>query len=50
MAAAPDATRDELRQQLNIDKDARTIGRWLTQLGLVLKKSRCMPLSKTART
>ena len=50
VAADPDATREELRQRLNINKDVRTIGRWLTQLGLVLKKSRCTPPSRTGRT
>ncbi len=50
VAADPDATREELRQRLQIDVDVRTIGRWLASLGLVLKKSRCTPLSRIERT
>jgi transposase len=50
VAADPDATGAELRQRLNINKDVRTVGRWLGQLGLVLKKSRCTPPSRTGRT
>lgn len=50
VAADPDATREELRQRLQLPVDVRTIGRWLIQLGLVLKKSRYTPLSRIART
>ena len=50
VAADPDATREELRQRMQIDVDVRTIGRWLIGLGLVLKKSRCTPPSRIART
>jgi transposase len=50
VAADPDATREELRQQLKLNVDVRTIGRWLRQLGLVLKKSPCMPLNKIVPT
>jgi transposase len=50
VAADPDATREELRQRLNVSADVRTIGRWLAKLGLVLKKSRCTPQSRTGRT
>jgi transposase len=46
VAADPDATREELRDRLQINVDVRTIGRWLTKLGLVLKKSRCVPPSR----
>ena len=46
VAADPDATREELRQRMEINVDVRTIGRWLAELGLVLKKSRCTPLSR----
>jgi transposase len=50
VAADPDATREELRQQLRLSVDVRTIGRWLRELGLVLKKSRCTPPSRTVPT
>ena len=50
VAADPDATREELRQRLQVDVDVRTIGRWLVGLGLLLKKSRCMPPSRIERT
>ena len=50
VAADPDATREELRQRLGTNMDVRTIGRWLTKLGLVLKKSRCTQPSKTGLT
>ena len=50
VASDPDATREELRQRLNVAVDVRTIGRWLGKLGLVLKKSRCTPPSRTGRT
>ncbi len=48
--ADPDATREELRQRLNVTADVRTVGRWLAKLGLALKKSRCTPRSRTGRT
>jgi transposase len=50
VAADPDATREELRQRMEINVDVRTIGRWLAELGLVLKKSRCTPLSRIGPT
>jgi transposase len=50
VAADPDATREELRQRMQIDVGVRTIGRWLTQLGLVLKKSRCTQPSRIGLT
>jgi transposase len=50
VAADPDATREELRQRLNVAVDVRTIGRWLSRLGLVLKKSRCTPQNRSGRT
>jgi len=46
VAHDPDATREELLQRLDVDADVRTVGRWLRKLGLVLKKSRCMPPSR----
>ena len=50
VAADPDATREELRRRMNVPVDVRTIGRWLGKLGLVLKKSRCTPPSRTGPT
>jgi len=50
VAADPGTTREELRQRLNASVDVRTIGRWLGKLGLVLKKSRCTPPSRSGRT
>jgi transposase len=50
VAADPDATREQLRQRMAINVDVRTIGRWLAELGLVLKKSRCTPPNRIART
>lgn len=47
VAEDPDATREELRQRMNLSVDVRTIGRWLLKLGLVLKKSRCTPPSRS---
>src|SRR5262245_39220408 len=49
VAADPDATRQELRQRMELSVDVRTVGRWLAKLGLVLKKSRCTPPSRTGR-
>ena len=50
VGADPDATREQLRDRLQLDVDVRTIGRWLGQLGLVLKKSRCAPPSRIGPT
>ena len=50
VAADPDATREELRQRMDLSVDVRTVGRWLSKLGLVLKKSRCTPPNRTERT
>lgn len=50
VAVDPDATREELRQRMDLSVDVRTIGRWLSKLGLVLKKSRCTPPSRNVRT
>lgn len=50
VAADPDATREELRERLGLSVDVRTVGRWLTKLGLVLKKSRCTRPSGSGRT
>lgn len=50
IAAEPGATRQYLRDRLGVSVDVRTIGRWLAKLGLVLKKSRCTPPSRTVPT
>ncbi|MGN6625776.1 MAG: helix-turn-helix domain-containing protein [Tepidisphaeraceae bacterium] len=47
VAAEPGATRAVLRERLGVTADVRTIGRWLAKLGLVLKKSRSAPRSRT---
>ena len=49
-AADPGATRRALRDRLGVTADVRTVGRWLRELGLVLKKSRSGPPSRTGRT
>ena len=43
----PDATVAELKDQLALPVSASTISRALTDMKLTLKKSRCMPASKT---
>jgi putative transposase len=50
VATDPDATREELRERMDLSVDVRTVGRWLAKLGLVLKKSRCTPPSRSERT
>ena len=50
VAADPGATREQLRERMDLSVDVRTVGRWLAKLGLVLKKSRCTPRSRTERT
>jgi transposase len=47
LAAEPGLTRQQLRDRLELDVDVRTIGRWLASLGMVLKKSRFAPASRT---
>ena len=46
----PDATVAELKEQLALPVSATTISRALTDVKLTLKKSRCMPASKTVPT
>ena len=50
VAADPGTTRQALRDRLGVTADVRTVGRWLRALGLVLKKSRSGPPSRTGRT
>jgi transposase len=50
VVAAPGSTRQQLRDQLGLTVDVRTIGRWLAKLGIVLKKSRSSPRSRNGPT
>jgi len=50
VADDPDATREELRDRLEVTVDVRTVGRWLRKMGLVLKKSRFTPQSRIGLT
>jgi len=50
VAAKPDATLEELIGQMDVGVASSTMHRWLTRLGITLKKSRCMPASRTAPT
>lgn len=50
VVAEPGATRHALRDRLGVGVDVRTVGRWLAKLGLVLKKSRSAPPSRTGLT
>ena len=50
VSARPDATREELRSQLGLKVSLQSISKWLKRLGLPLKKSRCMPPSRTGLT
>jgi transposase len=50
VAAEPGVTRQTLRDRLGVTVDVRTVGRWLAKAGLVLKKSRSAPPSRTAPT
>ena len=50
VTADPGATRQTLRDRLGVTVDVRTVGRWLARLGLVLKKSRSAPPSRTGQT
>ena len=46
----PDATLDELKQQLSKPVSVSTICRTLQQMNLTLKKSRCTPANRIGRT
>jgi transposase len=50
IAAHPDATREELKAALGLTVSLQSISRWLRKLGLLLKKSRSTPLSRTGPT
>ena|ERR1700722_5977802 len=49
IGAHPDATRAELKAELEIPVSLQAISKWLKKLGLVLKKSPCMPPSRSDR-
>jgi transposase len=50
VAADPGSTRQTLKDRLGVTVDVRTVGRWLAKLGIVLKKSRSSPPSRSGRT
>jgi transposase len=50
IAAHPDCTREELKLALNLPVSLQAISKWLKKLGLVSKKSRCMPPSRIGPT
>lgn len=51
VAEQPDATIAELHRRLGVERcSASAVGMALQRLGLTLKKRRCMPASRTART
>lgn len=50
VADQPDATLQELRERLGTAVDLSTVCRALRALGLTLKKSPCMPASRSGRT
>ena len=46
VARHPDCTREELIEALKLEVSPQTMSKWFRKLGLVLKKSRCMPPSR----
>lgn len=50
VAHQPDATLEELIEQMDVKVASSTMHRWLTKLGITLKKSRYTPANATART
>jgi len=50
VAADPDCTREEIIAALQINIAPQTMSKWFRKLGLVLKKSRCMPPSRIGLT
>ena len=50
VAEQPDATLAELIEAMEVRVASSTMHRWLTRLGLTLKKSRCTPASGSVRT
>lgn len=50
VAAEPGLTRQQMKNRLGVGVDVRTVGRWLRRLGLVLKKSRPSPPSRSGPT
>jgi transposase len=47
IADHPDCTRAQLKAALGLTVSLQAISTWLQKLGLTLKKSRCMPPSRT---
>jgi transposase len=47
IADRPDATREEIRSALGLNVSLQSLSKWFKRLGLVLKKSRCTPQSRT---
>lgn len=50
VAMRPDATRQEIKDALQLDVSLQTVGEWLARLALPLKKSRSTPASRTVPT
>jgi transposase len=50
VAAHADCTREELKTALSLGVSLQSISKWLKKLGLVLKKSHCMPASRIGPT
>lgn len=50
VAHKPDATLEELIEQMDVQVASSTMHRWLTKLGITLKKSRCTPVSRIVPT
>ena len=50
IAEHPDATREELKAALGLPVSPQSVSKWLRRLGLPLKKSACMPRSRTGPT
>ena len=48
VVAHADCTREELKTALNLGVSLQSISKWLKKLGLVLKKSPCMPANRIA--
>ena len=50
VSAHPDCTRAELKSALGLTVSLQAISKWLQKLGLLLKKSPCMPRSRIGPT
>jgi transposase len=47
IAVHPDATRAQIKAEFELSVSLQAISKWLKRIGLVLKKSPCMPPSRT---